>query len=232
MKLDIAERSEGEGREPEADEIVLAVREGGTDAEVRLSPDGAGGLAAVLRAVADGLDPAGGDGPGGVGSGSDRPDGDRSDRDRAGAGRAGGEEVATEPVGPDARDAGEASGRPTVRLIVRRTAAATPRPVPLRSADEVDRRELEAMCHELRTPINALVGYAALLDERVYGELGEEQAEAVRRIRSASDRLLGALRHLFERAGIDLGDFYPRVRERSANGSEERPRPPLRRHEG
>lgn len=76
----------------------------------------------------------------------------------------------------------------------------------------VDHERLEAMCHELRTPINAVVGYVALLRERVYGDLNPEQGAAVERIRSAAEHLVAALRHLFEMADLDLGEFHVTAR--------------------
>ena len=62
-----------------------------------------------------------------------------------------------------------------------------------RMSDELGRlyRELEAasrhkseflanMSHELRTPLNAVIGFSEVLDERMFGELNEKQAEYVR----------------------------------------------------
>lgn len=187
MKLNLVERSGHEEDDVRADDVVLVVRGRGPDLEIRVASTAAGGLAAVLRVVADAL---------------------------------------------DRREAPEAEGEPSarerrVRLIVREAALDGER-----LGGTLERAELEDLCHDLRTPINALVGYASLLDEKVYGELSGEQAEAVRRIRSASDRLLAALRHLVDRARIDLGDFYPRPPDRAPDGLDQRRRPPLRSHEG
>lgn len=187
MKLNLVERSDHEQDDERSGDVVLVVRGRGADLEIRVAAAAAGGLAAVLRVVADAL---------------------------------------------DRREVAEAEGEPPtrdrrVRLIVREAVLDGER-----LDGTLDRAELEDLCHDLRTPINALVGYASLLDERVYGELSGEQAEAVRRIRSASDRLLGALRHLADRARIDLGDFYPRPPNRATDGFDERRRPTLRSHEG
>lgn len=78
-----------------------------------------------------------------------------------------------------------------------------------------NRADLELLSHELRTPINALVGYAALLDEAIFGDLNQRQANAVKHIRESGERLLSALTHLFQMTRVDLGEFeesLPRVR--------------------
>lgn len=189
MKFNVVERTGSETSDGEPEGVALVVRGGGRDVEIRLAPSAAGGVAAVLRVVAEGL-------------------------------------ARSDPADGDAR-----RGERRIRLVVREADLQDAASGADRLGGSVERAELEALCHDLRTPINALVGYAELLDERVYGDLTGEQAEAVRRIRSASNRLLAALRHLFERARIDLGDFYPRPTDRRPRGLDER-RPPLGSRDG
>lgn len=94
----------------------------------------------------------------------------------------------------------------------------------------LDRADLELLSHRLRTPINALVGYAALLDEAVLGELTPEQADAAKHMRRSAERLLTALRHLLEMTRVDLGDFEALrdVRSRVSGESAASPSPPPR----
>ena len=49
-------------------------------------------------------------------------------------------------------------------------------------------RFLASLSHELRTPLHAILGYARLLAEGVYGPLAAPQAEAVGKIGRASCR--------------------------------------------
>ena len=57
---------------------------------------------------------------------------------------------------------------------------------------------LAAMSHELRMPLNAIVGYAALLKEGVRGPMSEDQHGDVTRIVRAARHLLGLINDLLE----------------------------------
>lgn len=98
---------------------------------------------------------------------------------------------------------------PNVRLIL---GPEIPPETPAGVTPEVlNRADLEIISHELRTPINALVGYAALLDDAIFGDLTDEQAKAVMNMRESAERLLVALRHLFQMTRVDLGHFEERA---------------------
>ncbi len=81
---------------------------------------------------------------------------------------------------------------------------------------EWQRRELErayrlkseflaSMSHELRTPINALLGYTSLMQDRIWGELTPKQAEALERMRGASEHLLDLVSDILDLAKIEAG---------------------------
>jgi signal transduction histidine kinase len=64
---------------------------------------------------------------------------------------------------------------------------------------------LSAMSHELRTPLHALLGYTALLQDRVYGELTAQQEQALERIVTASEQLLELVSDILDLARIEAG---------------------------
>src|SRR5690606_7699075 len=64
---------------------------------------------------------------------------------------------------------------------------------------------LSALSHELRTPINATLGYADLIDLEVDGPISDKQKEYVRRIRSSQSHLLGIINDLLNYGRIESG---------------------------
>ena len=104
-----------------------------------------------------------------------------------------------------------------------------------RMNDELGRlyRELEAasrhkseflanMSHELRTPLNAIIGFSEVLDERMFGELNEKQAEYVNDILSSGRHLLSLINDILDlskveagRMELELGTFDLRRRSRT-----------------
>ena len=69
---------------------------------------------------------------------------------------------------------------------------------------------LGVMSHEFRTPLNAIAGYAQLLEEGVYGSLNEKQVDAVVRIRNNEHRLLSLVEEVLGFVSADKGQSVRR----------------------
>ncbi len=66
---------------------------------------------------------------------------------------------------------------------------------------------LSTKSHELRTPMNAVVGYAHLLLDGYEGDLSERQEADVRHIATAADRLLALLDAVLDLSKIEAGQM-------------------------
>lgn len=78
----------------------------------------------------------------------------------------------------------------------------------LADAEEANRVKgefLARMSHDLRTPLNAIGGYAELLQMEVYGAVGEQQQDALRRIRRAQEHLLTLINDILSFARLEAG---------------------------
>jgi signal transduction histidine kinase len=64
---------------------------------------------------------------------------------------------------------------------------------------------LAAISHELRTPVNAVIGYSALLSEDIAGPLSELQREHLTRMNASSQHLLALIEDLLGYARIEAG---------------------------
>jgi signal transduction histidine kinase len=63
------------------------------------------------------------------------------------------------------------------------------------------------MSHELRTPLAAILGYAELMQEGFYEQLGQKSLDALTRIRSNGKHLLGLINTVLDVAKIESGQF-------------------------
>lgn len=80
----------------------------------------------------------------------------------------------------------------------------------LREVDAVKDAFVSSVSHELRTPITSILGYLEMLEDGSYGELTALQRDAVRRVSSNSDRLLGLIDDLLTLSRVQesgLGGF-------------------------
>lgn len=64
---------------------------------------------------------------------------------------------------------------------------------------------LANMSHELRTPLNAILGMSEVLQEGIWGELGERQKNAVTTIESGGQHLLELITDILDLAKIESG---------------------------
>jgi signal transduction histidine kinase/DNA-binding response OmpR family regulator len=64
---------------------------------------------------------------------------------------------------------------------------------------------LANMSHELRTPLNAVIGFSEVLQERMFGELNEKQAEYVDDILTSGKHLLSLINDILDLSKIEAG---------------------------
>jgi signal transduction histidine kinase len=77
----------------------------------------------------------------------------------------------------------------------------------LQQVDRMKDEFLSILSHELRTPVNAITGFASILDDEIPGPLNELQHLYARRILSGSDVLLGLIDDLLDMSRIQAGKF-------------------------
>ena len=87
-----------------------------------------------------------------------------------------------------------------------------------RMSDELGRlyRQIEAanqhkseflanMSHELRTPLNAIIGFSEVLQERMFGELNDKQAEYIQDILTSGRHLLSLINDILDLSKVEAG---------------------------
>jgi signal transduction histidine kinase/Tfp pilus assembly protein PilN len=74
-------------------------------------------------------------------------------------------------------------------------------------------RLLANVSHDLRTPLNIILGYAEVLEEGMYGEVVGEQRTVIARIVANAKRLLNLINSLLDQAQIEAGRLTLRASE-------------------
>jgi signal transduction histidine kinase len=64
---------------------------------------------------------------------------------------------------------------------------------------------LANMSHELRTPLNAIIGFSEVLQEKLFGELNEKQAEYTNDILTSGQHLLSLINEILDLSKVEAG---------------------------
>jgi len=78
-------------------------------------------------------------------------------------------------------------------------------------ANDSKARFLATISHELRTPVNAVIGYSALLSDEIYGPVSDMQRDHLTRMKASGKHLLGLIEDLLGYARIEAGEEVVRV---------------------
>ncbi len=76
----------------------------------------------------------------------------------------------------------------------------------LEAADRLKSEFITNMSYELRTPLNSIIGFAEMLDQKMFGDLNNHQADYVKNILSASDDLKVLIADVLDLAVLDAGE--------------------------
>ncbi|SIQ01154.1 MULTISPECIES: PAS domain-containing sensor histidine kinase [unclassified Bosea (in: a-proteobacteria)] len=73
------------------------------------------------------------------------------------------------------------------------------------SANRAKSEFLANMSHELRTPLNAIIGFSEIMENGLFGPLGEKYTDYVRDIRSSGGYLLGIIDDVLDMSRLESG---------------------------
>ncbi|WP_439497410.1 PAS domain-containing sensor histidine kinase [Bosea sp. (in: a-proteobacteria)] len=73
------------------------------------------------------------------------------------------------------------------------------------SANRAKSEFLANMSHELRTPLNAIIGFSEIMENGLFGALGDRYLDYVRDIRSSGGYLLGVINDILDMSRIEAG---------------------------
>ena len=74
------------------------------------------------------------------------------------------------------------------------------------SANRAKSEFLANMSHELRTPLNAVIGFAEILENQMFGEMGDSRyGDYARDIRTSATHLLGIINNILDLSKVEAG---------------------------
>jgi signal transduction histidine kinase len=79
--------------------------------------------------------------------------------------------------------------------------------VDLEEAIEARARLVRGITHDLKNPLNAIVGYTELLEQGIKGPLSAEQMQSVNRIRRSAESLLSLIRDILDMSRAESGQL-------------------------
>ncbi len=72
-------------------------------------------------------------------------------------------------------------------------------------ASRVKGEFLTNMSHELRTPLNAIIGFSEILQDRLFGELNDDQLRYVGHVLDSGNHLLGLINNILDLSKVESG---------------------------
>ncbi|NVJ99501.1 MAG: PAS-domain containing protein [Alphaproteobacteria bacterium] len=83
----------------------------------------------------------------------------------------------------------------------------------LEAADRLKSEFITNMSYELRTPLNSIIGFAEMLDQKIFGDLNDQQAAYIKNILLASGDLKDLISDVLDLAVLDAGEARLTVQE-------------------
>jgi signal transduction histidine kinase len=77
----------------------------------------------------------------------------------------------------------------------------------IRQANQMKDAFMASISHELRTPLNVILGSVELLQEEIYGPLGERQQRALETVDQSGRQLLNLINDILDLAKMEAGKF-------------------------
>jgi PAS domain S-box-containing protein len=99
----------------------------------------------------------------------------------------------------------EAERSSLARRVEERTAELRAANAELARAARLKDEFLASVSHELRTPLNIILGMSETIQERVYGPLTDEQAEAIHNVEESGRHLLALINDILDLSKIEAG---------------------------
>ena len=84
-------------------------------------------------------------------------------------------------------------------------------------ANEIKSRFLASMSHELRTPLNAILNFTGFVADGIFGEVNEEQVDALEKTLDSGSHLLSLINDILDLAKVEAGAMDMFIQEVDMN---------------